>query len=647
MFASLLVQYERELRDEWRPFLWVDSGPAEDLPANLEELVHFPNEEIVAEDPQVIFERLLVLGASHHIPIVFLDKVWKLCQLIYEAFTGERPKGFYTLRQKVLDELPGCTLYYTLQHRRTKAITHVKGKAFRRKRYPARKYAPLLCETRANLQELMDYHAQLHAGTDRGDRLTEAVKEKYEIPLSFYVDGVSPSTTGSMKMICEVVRHSCCNLILSYNTVLYAKDYPITADDLLSGLLSDLSRYPHIKLELVICDLPERLRLCGHTHFNGAHGCLHCLAKGESRTKGPGVVWPTSTMDQPLRDDQSFRELAAKTRELGCTVGGAKSISPFLSIPNFSIVDCVAIEPMHLFAGLSRFFWEKLAKKYFLRQQLNDLTKEISEAYCDLSFPSDFKRDRRAIDPPKWRCNEWKQFVALLGIDVGDYYYDKGHREAAALWYRYTWILRMVAQGDVWFRHGTRRVAGLRQQIALLYRQVEDILGKDRCIPNLHALYHLPDWREKQPLGRISAEKAEAFYGVVRRSFAEQGASIGKQVHVNTLIAAKRGHVCETTFKFKAKREEHDMDHLMVDNVRRVHRFIGDANDGDHYRVRKVHCIPYNDKEGLFNWRDCGVMRVVAESDVEKLIPKKTVIARAIVGKDQKLFVWTKDLHDF
>ncbi len=625
----------------------MDNGPPETLPSNLEELLHFPNEDIIAEDPQLIFERLLVIGTHHHVPIVFLDKVWRLCQQIYEVFTGERPKGFYSLRQQVIDDLPGCTLHYTLQHRRTKAITHVKGKAFRRKRYPSRKYAPLICETRADLNELMAYHALLHQGTDRGDSLTEAVTEKHEIPLSFYVDGVSPSTTGSMKMICEVVRHNCCNLILSYNTVLYSKDYPITPDDLLQGLLADLRRYPHMKVELVICDLPERLRLCGHNHFNGAHGCLHCFAKGVKRQGAPGVVWPSSTMGEPLRDDQSFHELAAKTLELGCPVGGTKRFSPLLNIPNFSIVDCVAIEPMHLFAGLSRFFWENVAKKFFLKQQVNELTTSISEAYCELRFPSDFKRDRRTMDPPKWRCNEWKQFVALMGIDVGDYYHERGHRDAAALWYRYTWILRMAAQGDVWYRHGSRRGVGLRDQISILYRQVEDMLGVDKCIPNLHALYHLPDWRNKRPLSELSAEKAESFYGVVRRSFAEQGASIGKQVHVNTLIAAKRGHACQTVFKFKPKRQDDDMDHLLVDNTRRIYSYVGEDDDGEHYRVKKVHCIPFNDKHGLFNWRDCGVMRAVAESTVEQQLAKKRVIARAVVAADLKLFVWTKDLQEF
>ncbi len=582
------LQYEDEVRERFRPLVWADRGPAEDLPQNLQDIVHFPNDNIRFEDPDVAFERLLVEGAKHHIPLVFLDIVWRICQKIYRAWTGCEPNGFYWLRKQIIDQLPSSTLHYTLQHRRTKQFRYVEGRAFRRKKYPARKYKPIICETRANLRELVKYHAQLHNGT-RGDQLLEAVREKHEIPLSFYVDGVCPSTTGSMKMICEVIRHQCCNLILNYNTVVYDKDYAITSDDLLQGLLKDLNRNPNMKIELVICDMPERFRLCGITHFNGSHGCMCCMAKGEKREGAPGVVWPPSTMGCPLRDDQSFHDLAEKTREIGVVVGGQKQLSPLLKIPNFSIVDGVAIEPMHLFAGLSKFFWERLAKRHLTKAQMKQLTDDLSAEYLELSFPSDFKRDRRAIDPGKWRCNEWKQFVALLGTSIADAYDKMGFRDIAVFWLRYTWILRMFAQGDVWYSHGTRAGTGMRSQIEILYREVEKLLGKDQCVPNLHALYHLPDWRAKYPLGVISAERAEAFYGVNRRSFAEQSASIGKQIHINTLLASRRGHACQTQFKFSPKLRETDMDHLMVDNTRGVFEYVGEYHDKNYFRAKKVH----------------------------------------------------------
>ncbi len=57
--------------------------------------------------------------------------------------------------------------------------------------------------------------------------------------------------------------------------------------------------------------------------------------------------------------------------------------------------------------------------------------------------------------------------------------------------------------------------------------------------------------------------------------------------------------------------------------------------------------MPYKDIGGLFNWKDCGVMRGVNVSTQETTVEKRLVIARAIVTKKSVVHVWTRDLHDF
>ncbi len=588
---------------------------------------------------------LLVDGAKHHVPLVFLDKDWnRMCDL-YERFTGERPQGFYTLRRKVIDQLPGCTMHYTLENKSTGQIRYVEGRSFKKAKFPASKYRPLLCETRAKLKDLMEYHASLHKG-DTGRAMTEAVLEKHVIPLHFFVDGVSPSTTGSSKMICEVVKHECCNLILNYNTIVYASDYAITAEDLLQGLIADVHRSPNMDIKLVICDMPERLRLAGVTSHNGEFGCLACLSPGVTREGGPGVVWPASTMGAPLRDDASFQKLAEATRDTGLVVGGQKTKSPLLR-PGFSIVDCVAIDPMHLVAGMVKYYWEKFADKFLTNAQAKALTDAMSNVYCGINFPCDFKRKNRPMDPKKWRCNEWKQFLTLVGIDIGEFYKREGHNKVAEFWLRFTWLVRTMAQGDAWYKQASRNGRLVQEQVEVLYRSVDELLGPNCCTPNLHAFYHLPSWRAKQPLGKITTERAESFYGVNRRSFAEQSCSIGKQIHINTLLAAQDGHACTTEFQYKPKSKDEDKDHVLIDNTRGVYYLEGLDADGENFRVRKVHCVPYNGLFGIFSWRDAGVMRVVGAASVETVIPKKSVIAKAVVRPDNLLFTWTRDLHDF
>ncbi len=629
-----------------KPFIGADRSPPEDIPTNVEELLHFPTKAILSLDETDIFERLLTLGAKHHIPLAFLDKTWSFVADILERTNGKRPLGFYRLRDLVLERLPQPRLYYTLQNRRTGQIKYVEGKHFKKKLYPVSKFRPIMSETRADLQELMEYHAKCHHGA-RGERLQAEVANKQEIPISLYVDGVSPSSTGSMKMICEVVKHDCCNLLLNFNTVIYAKEYTPSAEDLIEGLLSNLSRHPHIKVQLVLCDLPERLRLCCMNNFNGQHGCLTCVSPGMKRVGGPGVVWPASTMNAPLRDDESFRTLADAARKTGVTVGGHKSKSPLLNIPGFSITTQVPPDPMHLFGGLTKFFWEKFNKAFLSPHQRKALTQTISDVYCNIGYPSDFKRKFRPIDAPKFRMNEWKQLVALAGIDIADEFAKFGFPEVADCWERYTWIVRMLAQGDVWYRVGSYKGKGLQQEIDKLYKDVDRLLGPQACVPNLHILHHMPHYRAKYRLGRITTERAEAFYGVNRRSFAVQSASIGRQIHFNTLLAMGQGHACEVAFKFKPKRKPTDMDHLMVDARRGVHVYLRDSVDGKSYIVNKLECTFFNGRTGHFNWRDAGVMQAVDVSREETSVPKNQIIAKALMTKSRRVYVWTRDLHDF
>ncbi len=434
---------------------------------------------------------------------------------------------------------------------------------------------------------------------------------------------------------------------MNYATFVYQKDYEITAEDLLEGLTKDVNKHPNMVINLVIADMPERHRLLGLISHNGEYGCQICVAPGEKREGAPGNCWPPSTMGYPKRDRQSFEKQAAASVTTGLPVSGHKTRSPLLNLPNFNIVHGVPIDPMHLFAGLSKMFWEKFSASYLSNDEAKILTDRVNKKYQSINFPSDFKRDKRPLDPPKWRANEWKQLIALVGVDIGNDYIDMGYSDVGVFWLRYTWIMRMMAQGNVWMDRGTFHGKRLRDQIAVLYEEVEKLLGKQSCTPNLHALYHLPDVREKHRLPVISTEKAEAFYGVNRRSFAVQSTSIGKQIHVNTLLAAKQGHACAKTFKYSPMVKEKDMDYLMVDNRRGVHALVGDHEDNDLYRVQKVNCMPYIGYGGIFNWRDCGVMKVIDIDEKETTVMKKNIIARAILTKDKMLYTWTRDLHDF
>ncbi len=519
------------MSDAKRKIINADRGVAEKLPTNAELLFHYPESKITPDNPEGIMTYFLTKAAKHHIPLVFVKIVWDAICDILEGMHVPRPKGFQSMRQKVLEQLPNCTLHYTVVHKQTRAVYRVLASKFRKKRFPSHKYRCIVVETRSDLKDLLAYHAELHQG-QRGDELQAALDDNDEIPIHFYVDGVSPSSTGSSKMICQVLRHQCCNLILAFNTIVYAKDYKIDGPELLEGLLHQLHLNPNVRVKLVLADMPERLRLLGLSNHNAEYGCQICFAPGEKRDGGPGMTWPFWTTQGDPRDELCFENLPEAARAKGLPVGGHKVRSSLLDIQGFNIVSNVPIDPMHLFSGLTKFLWENFPRRFLSKIQTADLTEEISKIYCQLRVPSEFKRSPRPIDVPNFRANEWKALTALCGIDIGHAWLKRGFPKVGMVWLRYTFIMRMLAQGDAWYKSGSWNGKVVKAQITLMYKEVEELLGKNGCVPNLHALHHMPEWRARMPLGAMSTEKAEDFYGTVRRSFIEQSQSIGKQVRV-------------------------------------------------------------------------------------------------------------------
>ncbi len=643
---SFAFQFDKEISPLHRMLMDEDKTPPEKLPQNVSELLHFPNRDMIADDPEKVFEALLTLGAKHHIPIKYMEVTWSLMRHVFWVFTGERPLGFARLREIVLGSLPGCKLYYVVRNKRTGQTRYVEGSSFKKKTFPANKYEAVVCETRASLRQLMKYHAELHQG-DIGRQLRNAVTTKELIMFDVYIDGVKATSTGSWKMLSTVIRHECCNLMLNYSTFVYAKDHQLTADDILEGLLKDLHRNRNMHVRLVVCDMPERLRLCCLINFNGEHGCLVCVSPGEKREGGPGVIWPFWTTTAELRDDESFQRLADAARDVGLAVAGQKSRSPFLDFPNFSITESVCIDTMHLFAGFTRYLWEKVGDTYLTKRDFKELTDKINRKYTELRMPSDCKRAPRDIDVANYRANEWKQLLALCGLDIGLEYARQGFPEVCKMWHRYTFVLRMLAQGDEWYKHGSYSGHVVTATIQLLYKDVEGLLGKNACVPNLHALFHLPLWRARYTMAEMSAEKAESFYGKNKKSFAEQGMSVGKQIHYNTLLAHREGHACKTRFRFKTKTSESHMDHVMVDKYRRSWYYTGTDDEDDYYTVRQIGIVSHYTEVSEMHWGDCGIFRVVGMDAEAVHVRKSDVIARGIITHEHLLHVWTEDLQDF
>ncbi len=240
------------------------------------------------QDPHDVFEELLIDAAKHHVVLKYVAKTWHIICLLYDLANRPVPPGYQTMRQRILARLPACTLHYTVMHKRTHNVRYIEGAKFNRKSFPARNYKPLVIETRANLKELLRFHADRHVGS-LGQKMLADVETEQPINLYYYVDGVQPSTSGTWKMLCQVIKLECCNMFMNFSTIVYAKDHRLEADHLTEGLLAELNANPNVNVTRVIADMPERHRLTCMTNFNGEFGCTFCMSPGERRDGSPGI----------------------------------------------------------------------------------------------------------------------------------------------------------------------------------------------------------------------------------------------------------------------------------------------------------------------------------------------------------------------
>ncbi len=344
---------------------------------------------------------------------------------------------------------------------------------------------------------MLMFHAKLHKGL-KGHELLRAVRQRRDIPVYGYIDGIAPSKSGMDKMYMVCIHVPCCRAVLNLAVIKHEKDHEVCADDLVIGLIEELTANPYVKMTLLVADLPERCRLSGTINFNGADGCITCIAKGQSREGGRGgYVYPFWTSKQPHRDDDSFKNLGAVAEATGEVVAGVKQTSILFRIPGFSIVNGLAVDPMHLLAGLTKYFWEQLSKRALAPSQVTALQDAVNDKYISFVVPKEFKRDTRKIAIAQFKWNEWKQLLTLCGLDIAAEFEIRGFTVPALIWRILTFTVRAMSQGQEWYEHanpGGHLIAAL---IDKMYASVEDFLGTDSCTANLHNYSHLELWRKR------------------------------------------------------------------------------------------------------------------------------------------------------
>ena len=99
-------------------------------------------------------------------------------------------------------------------------------------------------------------------------------------------------------------------------------------------------------------DLPARCLVSGTVQFNGKQCCIKCLQTGESCTAAKGGyiwVYPFNNENPkwPLRDNESFKQLASEAYHENKLVFGVKYPTWLHDLKYYGLVNGVATDYMH------------------------------------------------------------------------------------------------------------------------------------------------------------------------------------------------------------------------------------------------------------------------------------------------------------
>ena len=458
--------------------------------------LHIPSEEEGPANIDEAFAAILIHGTRHHAPLVYQEEMYDMFNKLYKKLGQRAGKSFDRKKKLFRKELPSTTVTYVVEDKKTHMAHRIQETAFRRSLFPATNYRRLFTETRVNLRQQLLFHAKLHKG-DMRHQLESAVKNKHDIPIKLYIDGIQPSKSGKSKVIVECFRLKCCKQMMNLAIIEYDRELELYADDLLLGLIEEFTALPNVKVELLVADLPERCRLAGKISFNGEHGCIHCTTSGMPREGGGGIVYPSWTMDADLRDDLSYKNFSDTAVESKQVIMGVKERSLLFELQGFSITHNLALDPMHLFSGLISYYYSNLTKKLMTPNTAASFKEDLDEYYANLIVPTDFKRDTRNIDFTHFKWTEWKQLLLIGGMEMARGFESRGHVMAGQIWRIMMFVLRAMAMGDEWYNHASVGGSLVVALIAKLYTDIEEVLGTEHCTANLHNLTHLPMWRER------------------------------------------------------------------------------------------------------------------------------------------------------
>ena len=530
------------------------------------------------ETPVEAFNRaFLDITVANAIPRKAAQRLLNVFLEYREVLPADVTLKFQTLKRREFKKQPTPLMDVYVQDLQQDVLIRKLGL----KEYPTamfknrQRFRPVLVRTYFRIKDVLQVAKHLHMPSEN---FTDFDSSRIVLSYDGVPESKSSGVNSSLSVIC-LRFHGCRTIFPIVLIKITDKSYKSSAAEVFQPVISEVNHLG-LTVECLVADAPARaFARCQKTHA-GFLSCDLCLAHGSKLVKGrepsaanpenisTGLYFPHRQNSPPcplrtmvgvhavMRNLEKW--LRAGTDSSRVKLCGYTGRSPFLDLPEFNILQDIAIDYMHLLAlGIFKklYFLCTTQRKSF-PARLTSVKKYVEQWLAKQKVPRAFPR-RARVDFGHFKASEWRAFGVLFFPIIVEALHTHELKALRKLWLLTAFLTRahLLDNNDLeeletkLQEEGTSLVA-IGRLFLTIYKET---IGNKHISYNVHVFgEHLNKIRQRGPLQETSAFDFEDAYGTILRCFKVGTSSIGKQALSNMLFLTGRtnGHICKKTLSF-------------------------------------------------------------------------------------------------
>ena len=473
----------------------------------------------------------------------------------------------------------------------------------------------------------------------------------FDHTLDLSLDGIQECKSSSLSADVFTVSFHGCRTVYPLKIIRPINKFKLNQQVYLKQVIDDIIDNDCL-ISAAIGDSPKRSFFRCALGCGSSFGCEYCESRAEyivfknKAGKKGHLAWPVSTANGPPRTMEKIREITERlrngeelTRE---ECKGFWGTSHFLNLENFSFIDSIPTEYMHL--GCIGVVKRVLELSFNVGSNRDRITKrKLSEAslynkeIADVKVCREYSRRVRNLDFGVMKTQEFRNVSICFFPIVLKCIPDNYPREQK-LWLQLTFIMRACILPNAEFEQIPKTI--IESTALSFYKNFQSLFGERNCSYSIHLIgSHITQIRGDLPFTERSAFKYENFYAELRNLFQPGTISTSKQILKNCYMKRiLENHNCVKSIFYDVESQGRENNSLIyVMNEKKVYNFfkIIEKIDENNFLCNPQGRFSYkSDLLKDIDWDKVGVFTVGPYSNDTVVVQRKDIHGKMIKVKD-------------